>query len=55
VIRAMIFYLDGTLIQMERLKALSDARTAIEPCPFALTEREEMAGFKKESVSRAKR
>jgi HAD superfamily hydrolase (TIGR01549 family) len=46
VIKAMIFDLDGTLVQTERLKALSYARAAIELCPFTLTETEAMAAFK---------
>lgn len=46
MIKAMIFDLDGTLVQTERLKALSYARAAIELCPFALTEEEAMAAFK---------
>ena len=33
MIRAMIFDLDGTLVQTERLKALSYARAAVELCP----------------------
>lgn len=33
MIRAMIFDLDGTLVQTERLKALSYARAAAELCP----------------------
>ncbi len=45
MIRAMIFDLDGTLVQTERLKALSYARAAIELCPFALTEEEATAAF----------
>jgi len=46
VIKAMIFDLDGTLVQTERLKALSYARAAIELCPYALTEEEAVAAFK---------
>lgn len=46
MIKAMIFDLDGTLVQTERLKALSYARAAIELCPFTLTETEAMAAFK---------
>ena len=46
MIKAMVFDLDGTLVQTERLKAMSYARAAIELCPFALTEEEAMAAFK---------
>jgi len=46
VIDAMIFDLDGTLVQTERLKALSYARAAIELCPYTLSESEAMAAFK---------
>lgn len=42
----MIFDLDGTLVQTERLKALSYARAAIELCPYSLTERDAVAAFK---------
>jgi beta-phosphoglucomutase len=42
MIKAMLFDLDGTLVQTERLKALSYAHAAIELCPFALTEEETM-------------
>jgi len=33
VVKAMIFDLDGTLVQTEKLKALSYARAAVELCP----------------------
>jgi beta-phosphoglucomutase len=54
VIKAMIFDLDGTLVQTERLKALSYARAAIELCsfgstqdrPYALSEPDVVAAFK---------
>jgi HAD superfamily hydrolase (TIGR01509 family) len=46
VIRAMIFDLDGTLVQTERLKAISYARAAIELCPHDLTEDEVIEAFK---------
>jgi len=46
VIRAMIFDLDGTLVQTERLKALSYARAAIELCPRDITEEEVLEAFK---------
>jgi len=46
MIRAMIFDLDGTLVQTERLKALSYARAAIELCPYTLDEEEVIEAFK---------
>ena len=46
MIRAMIFDLDGTLVQTERLKALSYARAAIELCPREITEEEVLEAFK---------
>lgn len=46
MIEAMIFDLDGTLVQTERLKARSYARAAIELCPYALSEADAMAAFK---------
>ena len=46
MIRAMIFDLDGTLVQTERLKAISYARAALELCPRDLTETEVIEGFK---------
>jgi len=46
VIKAMIFDLDGTLVQTERLKALSYARAAVELCPHALDEAEVIEAFK---------
>jgi HAD superfamily hydrolase (TIGR01549 family) len=42
----MIFDLDGTLVQTERLKALSYARAAIELCPRDITEEEVLEAFK---------
>jgi HAD superfamily hydrolase (TIGR01509 family) len=42
----MIFDLDGTLVQTERLKALSYARAAIELCPYAITEIQVVEAFK---------
>jgi len=38
MIRAMIFDLDGTLVQTEHLKALSYALAAVEPRPNEITE-----------------
>jgi HAD superfamily hydrolase (TIGR01509 family) len=46
MIRAMIFDLDGTLVQTERLKARSYAHAAIELCPHNLGEAEVMEAFK---------
>jgi HAD superfamily hydrolase (TIGR01509 family) len=44
VIRAFVFDLDGTLVETEKLKALSYARAATELCP-GLDEREVEAAF----------
>ena len=44
-IRAMIFDLDGILVQTERLKALSYAKAALELCPNQLTEASVVAAF----------
>ncbi len=46
MIRAVIFDLDGTLVQTETLKALSYARAAVELSPQNLTEAEVVEGFK---------
>ena len=46
MIKAMIFDLDGTLVQTERLKALSYARAAMELCPYSLSEADAVAAFK---------
>lgn len=46
MIEAMIFDLDGTLVQTERLKALSYAKAAIELCPVCVTEEEVIEGFR---------
>jgi beta-phosphoglucomutase len=40
MIQAMIFDLDGTLVQTEWLKAISYARAVIELCPYTLSEAE---------------
>ncbi len=45
VIHTMIFDLDGTLVQTERLKALSYARAAVELCPQELREADVVAAF----------
>jgi beta-phosphoglucomutase len=46
MIKAMIFDLDGTLVQTEKLKALSYARAAVELCPQVLNEDEVIEAFK---------
>lgn len=46
MIEAMIFDLDGTLVQTEKLKALSYARAAIELCPHSITEDDVIEAFK---------
>ena len=46
VIRAMIFDLDGTLVQTEKLKATSYARAAVELCPYEIQEKEVIEAFK---------
>lgn len=45
-INALIFDLDGTLVQTERLKAMSYAKAAVELCPFPLTEAQVIEAFK---------
>ncbi len=46
VITAMIFDLDGTLVQTERLKAVSYAKAAMELRPDAVTEEAVMSAFR---------
>lgn len=46
MIQAMIFDLDGTLVQTERLKALSYARAVIELCPREVSEAQVLSAFK---------
>jgi HAD superfamily hydrolase (TIGR01509 family) len=46
MIRAMIFDLDGTLVQTERLKALSYARAAVKLCPYDIRESDVVEAFK---------
>ncbi len=46
MIQDMIFDLDGTLVQAERLKAISYARTAVELCPSMPTEAQVVEAFK---------
>ena len=43
---AIIFDMDGTLVQTERLKAMSYAKAAIELCPICITEEEVIEGFR---------
>lgn len=54
MIQAMIFDLDGTLVQTERLKAISYARAAVALCPYDLDEAEVVEAFK-EVVGRSRR
>lgn len=54
MIQAMVFDLDGTLVQTERLKARSYARAAIELCPYTISEDEVLEAFK-EVVGRPRR
>ncbi|MGD2178607.1 MAG: hypothetical protein PVG71_12380, partial [Anaerolineae bacterium] len=46
MIRAVIFDLDGTLVQTERLKAISYARAAVELCPYTVDEQEVIEAYK---------
>lgn len=46
MIRAMIFDLDGTLVQTEKLKALSYAKAVVELCPQEIQEAEVIEAFK---------
>lgn len=46
MIQAMIFDLDGTLVQTEKLKALSYARAAVKLCPYTLSQDEVIEAFK---------
>ncbi|OGO25758.1 MAG: hypothetical protein A2W33_01140 [Chloroflexi bacterium RBG_16_52_11] len=54
MIRAMIFDLDGTLVQTEKLKALSYARAVFELCQYDVSEAEVIEAFK-EVVGRSRR
>jgi HAD superfamily hydrolase (TIGR01509 family) len=47
MIRAMIFDLDGTLVQTEKLKALSYAKAAVELCPRQICEQDVLEAFKR--------
>lgn len=53
MIRAWIFDMDGTLVQTERLKALSYARAAVDLCARELKEEEVIEAFK-EVVGRSR-
>ena len=46
MIKAVVFDLDGTLVETERLKAISYARAANELCPKCADEEEVVDGFK---------
>lgn len=46
MIESMIFDLDGTLVQTEKLKALSYARAVLELCPDEIQEDEVISAFK---------
>lgn len=46
MIEAMIFDLDGTLVQTEKLKALSYARAAVQLCPYDIREDMVVEAFK---------
>lgn len=54
MIQTVIFDLDGTLVQTEKLKALSYARAAVELCPHTLDEAEVIEAFQ-EVVGRSRR
>ena len=46
MIQAVIFDLDGTLVQTEKLKAMSYARAAVKLCRRCVNEREVVEAFK---------
>ncbi len=46
MVRAVIFDLDGTLVQTERLKAVSYARAAVELCPYEVSEEAVIEAYK---------
>jgi HAD superfamily hydrolase (TIGR01509 family) len=46
MIRAMIFDLDGTLVQTEKLKAISYAKAVIELCPDQVSEGQVVEAYK---------
>ena len=45
-VRALLFDLDGTLVQTEKLKALSYAKAVIELCPQEIQEAQVVEAFK---------
>ena len=45
-VRAVVFDMDGTLVQTERLKAISYARAAVELCPYAIGEQDVIEAYK---------
>jgi len=45
MLEAMIFDLDGTLVQTEKLKAISSARAVRDLCQHAITEGQVLEGF----------
>ena len=45
-INTIIFDLDGTLVQTEKLKALSYAKAAVELCPYSISEDDVIDAFK---------
>jgi len=53
MIQAVIFDLDGTLVQTEKLKAMSYARAAVKLCPRRVNEEEVVEAFK-EVVGRSR-
>ena len=53
MIKAVIFDLDGTLVQTEKLKAISYARAAVKLCPNDVTE-EEVVDAYREVVGRSR-
>lgn len=46
LVNAIIFDLDGMLLQTEKLKARSYAKAAIELCPYSITEDRAILAFK---------
>lgn len=46
MIRLMIFDLDGTLVQTEKLKALSYTKAVAKLCPHEIKQEEVIAAFK---------
>lgn len=54
MINTMIFDLDGTLVQTEKLKAQSYARAAVQLCPNTITEEEVIEAFK-DVIGRSRR